>query len=181
MENEPSSVAAHFLPPVLSGHFLVHSFAVPGSCWDVFGLCMDYRWCVGWEVVLGIFWHTHSWESRVAFIDGCIFIFVCAREGKGLSKGAICCAAAVIEKGFSKARAQGAHIYSCLHACSISFTPPWIQPCGISGFSLSWGGTDYSTEAVWHCCCIRLTFPVSTTEWEAANPARCEGLYIGIT
>lgn len=46
---------------------------------------------------------THSWESRVAFIDGCILILVCAREGKGLSKGTICCAAA----GFSKARAQG--------------------------------------------------------------------------
>lgn len=82
---------------------------------------------------------------------------------------------------------SGVSICSCLHACSISFIPLWILPCGILGFSLSWGAADYCKEAAWQrfghsqTSRIRLAFPVSTVEWEAVNPARCKWLYIGIT
>lgn len=81
----------------------------------------------------------------------------------------------------------GRHICSCLHACSMTFTPLWILLCGILRFSLSWGAADYYKKAAWHHFCCRqtsrdrLAFPVNAVEWEAVNPGRCEGLYIGIT
>lgn len=166
-----------------------HTEICVGCAWIAGDVC-DGRLCC---VSSG----THTAAGKVELLSQCwkedcfILIFVCARERKGLSKGTVCCGAAVIEEGFSKGRgarhSSGGCIYSCLHACSITFTPPWMLPCGISGFSLSWSETDYSTEAVWHCCCrsqtscIRLTFPVSTMEGKAVNPAWCEWLHIAIT
>lgn len=174
------------------GILLLHSFAVPGS-WDLCGLFVDYRWCGGWEVVLCIFWH--RWESKVAFtaLKGRLLHphFCLCWRGEGTFQGDSPLSCSCHWERFQQDRGTRQNwrgcIYSCLHACSISFTPLRILPCGISGFFLSWGETDYSTEAAWHCfchsqtSCIRLTFPVSTMEWKAVNPARCEWLYIGIT
>lgn len=176
---------------------------MPGSYREsVWVVCLLWRWCEGGEGVLGIFWHTRGWESRIALMAlkgrHCFIssLAVVGWEGTFWAKGTVLYSAAVIEKLFFVGcfffflrgrHNSGGHICSCLYACSTSFTPLWILPCGFLGFSLSWGVTDYCKEAAWdrffrsQISRIRLAFSVSTMEWEAVNPAQCEWLYIGIT
>lgn len=76
------------------------------SVWVVHGLQVmcGMRGCVVCLLV-----HSCSWESRVAFtvLKGRqLHSHFCAREGRDFLKGTVCCGAAVIEKGFSKAGAQ---------------------------------------------------------------------------
>lgn len=117
------------------GILLLHSFAVPGS-WDLCGLFVDYRWCGGWEVVLCIFWH--RWESKVAFtaLKGRLlhphFCLCWRREGtfQGDSPLSCSCRWERFQQDRGTRQNWRGCIYSCLHACSISFTPPRILPCG---------------------------------------------------